>query len=138
MAKERRPIISRSNYEELSRLLLHSTDDRANELLEMELDRADLVPDDRVPSDVVTMNSRVLFEDEATGVRREVELVFPRDAAWDKGRISVLAPVGAALLGLSVADTIDFPMPGGRRRLRVVAVLFQPEAAAGPFLPPVA
>lgn len=99
-------------------------------LLENELARARVVPSEMVPADVVTMNSRVRFVDVRSGEAREVTLVYPNAANIEMGRVSVLAPVGAALLGLAVGDEIDWPMPAGdERRLRVVAVPFQPEAA---------
>jgi len=99
--------------------------------LESELERADIVDARNVPPDVVTMNSRVVFEDANTGKRTEVTIVFPQDADFERGRISVLAPVGTALLGLAQGDSIVWPFPdGGSRCLRVVEVTFQPEAAS--------
>jgi regulator of nucleoside diphosphate kinase len=75
------------------------------------------------------MNSRVVFEDEQTGERREVTLVYPREADIDAGKISILVPVGSALLGLRVGQSIDWTLPGGqKRRYRVIAVPYQPEA----------
>ena len=102
---------------------------RRFEHLEGELLRARVVPSDQIPRDVVTMNSRVVFEDERTGERREVTLVYPRDADIDAGKISVLVPVGSALLGLRVGQSIDWTLPSGqKRRYRVIAVPYQPEA----------
>jgi regulator of nucleoside diphosphate kinase len=99
-------------------------------LLEQELARAHVVADADIPADVVTMNSRVVCLDESSGERHEIELVYPHEADVDRGRVSVLAPVGAALLGLSAGSCIDWPLPGGRTtRVRVIAVPFQPEAA---------
>ncbi len=93
-----------------------------------ELDRASIVPSARVPVDVVTMNSRIVFED-VTGARREVLLVYPPAADGSRDRISVLSPVGTALLGLAVGESIDWPIAeGAMRRLRIVAVLYQPES----------
>src|SRR4051812_47103458 len=129
MTTPRRIIVTHQNYDRLSQLVESRPGMATSELLDLELSRADLVPSHEVPPDVVTLNSRVLFEESATGRRREVQLVEPELSDWAKGRISVLAPVGVALLGLAVGETIVFPMPGGTRRLRVVAVLFQPEAA---------
>ena len=104
-------------------------DAAAAQQLETELDRAVVVPCDELPADVVTMHSRVVFEDE-TGRRRDIQLVYPWEAAPERGRISILAPVGVALLGLSVGQVIDWPMPNGRTAsLRIVSVLYQPEAA---------
>jgi regulator of nucleoside diphosphate kinase len=71
-----------------------------------------------------------VFRDEETGESREVSLVYPMDSDPEQGRISVLSPVGSALLGLSVGQTIDWPLPRGRlKRIRVVEVVYQPEAA---------
>ena len=103
------------------------------EKLESELVRAKVVPREKMPNDVVTMNSRVIFEDETTGERREITLVYPGSADIDAGKISVLVPVGTALLGLRVGQSIDWQLPGGeQRRYRIVAVPFQPEAAGEP------
>lgn len=99
------------------------------EKLEGELARAIVVPSDEVPGDVVTMNSRVSFMNESTGERREVTLVFPHEADIDAGKISILAPVGTALLGLRVGLSIDWEVPSGERhRYRVIDVLYQPES----------
>lgn len=105
-------------------------DPRTLELLEDELQRATIVESSRIPANVVTMNSVVSFEDVDTGHRSEVTLVYPSADSGAEGRVSILAPVGSALLGLSVGDSIDWPVPGGRsRRLKVTAVHYQPEAA---------
>ncbi len=98
--------------------------------LENELIRATVVPGEQVPKDVVTMNSRVVFEDETTGERREVTLVYPGNADISAGKISILVPVGTALLGLRVGQSIDWELPSGqKRRYRVIEVPYQPEAA---------
>lgn len=108
-----------------------NTRDRdAAEALADELDRAQVMPAERIADTVVTMNSRVVFRNEETGESREISLVYPARSDPGQGRISVLAPVGAALLGLSVGQTIDWPLPQGElKRYRVVAILYQPEAA---------
>ena len=94
-----------------------------------ELERAVVIPSDAVPASVVTMHSRVRYLDESTGDRREIQIVYPEQADPAEGRISVLAPVGAALLGLAVGQAIDWRFPGGQmRRLRVEELLFQPES----------
>lgn len=101
------------------------------EKLEGELLRAAIVPQDEMPKDVVTMNSRVVFENETTGERREITLVYPGEADIDAGKISVMVPVGTALLGLRVGQSIDWELPNGtKQRYRVVAVPFQPETAS--------
>lgn len=108
----------------------NSRDRDAAEALADELDRAQVVPAESIADTVVTMNSRVVFRNEETGESREMSLVYPARSDPGQGRISVLAPVGTALLGLSVGQTIDWPLPQGElKRYRVVAVLYQPEAA---------
>jgi regulator of nucleoside diphosphate kinase len=96
--------------------------------LTAELDQAVVVGPDEVPPDVVTMNSRVRLRD---GRRTWVmTLVFPEDANPEEGSISVLAPLGAALLGFRVGQTVTFRVPGGAERAcDILSVLYQPEAA---------
>ena len=92
-----------------------------------ELMRAEVVDDAAMPADVVGMHARVACVDEHSGERHELTLVFPQEADAGAGRISVLAPVGSALLGLSVGQSIDWTTPQGRAlRLRVTGV--QPAA----------
>ena len=103
------------------------------ELLEREIARADIREPQDVPADVVTMNSQVVCVDETAGVEHSLRLVYPEMADVARQSVSVLAPVGAALLGLGIGQSIDWPMPGGRTsRLRVERVLYQPEAAGLP------
>lgn len=91
--------------------------------LDEELARATIVADDALPAGAVALDSRVRFRDLETGEQREVTLVLPSKAALNEGRISVLSAVGCALIGLSVGDDIDWPMPGGKvRHLRVLEV----------------
>lgn len=98
--------------------------------LEGELARAKIVPRAEIPRDVVTMNSRVVFENETTGERREVTLVYPHEADIDAGKISVFVPVGTALLGLRVGQAIDWQLPNGdQHRYRIIEVPYQPESA---------
>ena len=92
-------------------------------LLLEELDRAATVPLAALPADVVTMRSRVVFVDRASGERHSVRLVYPGEADIARGRVSVLTPIGAALIGMRVGRTIDWPNRlGERRRLEIVAV----------------
>ncbi len=89
---------------------------------------ASVVASEQVPLDVVTMNSRVLFEDE-TGRQREVLLAYPPSVDGSRDRVSVLSSVGRALLGLTVGESIDRPITqGSTRRLTVVAITYQPES----------
>ena len=98
--------------------------------LEAELARAQVVEPGQMPADVITMNSTARFRDEASGDEREMTLVYPSGADGSNDKVSILAPVGSALLGLRVGDTIEWPVPGGRTiRLRVLSIRYQPEAA---------
>lgn len=97
--------------------------------LRAELDRADVVEPAAMPEHIVTMNSTVTFEDESNAETLTLTLVYPA-AAGAPGTVSILAPVGSALLGLSRGQQIDWPTPDGRvRRLKVLEISYQPEAA---------
>lgn len=97
--------------------------------LEAELNRADVVEPQDVPPDVVTMNSTVRFALES-GEDICMTLVYPKDMDGSADRISVLAPVGSALLGLSTGEHIEWPKPGGgMMKVRLVEVVYQPERA---------
>lgn len=94
-----------------------------------ELARAEIVHQKDIPPDVVTMNSTVHLIDTKTGEKEAFTLVFPSDADIEQGRISVLAPVGTAILGYKAGDTFVWSVPGGERHLRIEAVTYQPEAS---------
>jgi regulator of nucleoside diphosphate kinase len=106
-----------------------SRDSRHLQELEDELLRAEVVEPQQIPADVVTMNSRVALKDLATGEEMVYELVFPSDARLEENRISILAPVGTALLGYRAGDTITWKVPGGTRKIKITKILYQPEAA---------
>jgi regulator of nucleoside diphosphate kinase len=98
------------------------------QLLKRKLARARVLPADRIPADLVTMNSRVSFTD--GGVSRHAKLVYPQQADG-RGRVSVLSPLGTALLGRSAGQEIECRFPGAaRRRIRIDAVVSQPEREA--------
>lgn len=98
-------------------------------VLERELGRAEVVPPDQVPKTVITMNSRAVVLDLDTEERRELTLVFPASANIDAGMVSVLAPLGTALLGSREGSELSWRTPRGERRLRVERVVYQPEAS---------
>ena len=108
------------------------TNDYRNSLyiqqLEGELDRAEIVPGKHIPEDDVTMNSRVLLTDLTDGEQMELTLVFPVDSGRDAGGVSVLAPIGTAMIGYRVGDEFEWDTPDGKTRLRVEKILYQPEA----------
>ena len=97
--------------------------------LEAELDRGQLVAPQDVPHDVITMNSRACLLDLDTAEEMIYTLVFPKEAGIDQGKISILAPIGTAMLGYRVGDVFEWHVPDGIRRLKVKTVLYQPEAA---------
>jgi regulator of nucleoside diphosphate kinase len=97
--------------------------------LEAELSRSVIVVPADIPANVVTMNSRVKLRDLETQEEMILTLVFPGDADLAQGKISVLAPIGTAMLGYRVGDTFSWTVPDGVRKLQVVDVLYQPEAA---------
>jgi regulator of nucleoside diphosphate kinase len=97
--------------------------------LEAELERSIIVAPADIPANVVTMNSRVKLRDLETQEEMVYTLVFPGEANLAHARISVLAPIGTAMLGYRVGDTFAWTVPDGIRKLQVVDVLYQPEAA---------
>jgi regulator of nucleoside diphosphate kinase len=101
--------------------------------LAAELKRAVVIESRCIAADIVTMNSRVRFEDQNTGERREVTIVFPHEANASTGSVSVLTSVGTALLGLNVGQSIVWPFPDGtQHRLRVLKIIYQPESDDAP------
>ena len=100
----------------------------ATQTLEEELDRAVVVDAADVPADVITLDSWARLLDLDSERETLVSPVLPSKANADAGRLSVLAPLGMAVLGYRAGDTIEWRVPGGLRRLRVIEVMFQPEA----------
>lgn len=135
MAKSKRKIfITEFDKSRLEELIAVATDFGKQkrddlELLVGELSQAKVVEPKKIPADVVTMNSQVKLRDQKTDEVLEYTLVFPKDADYEKGAISILAPVGTAILGYAVGDVIDWPVPSGNRQLLIEAILYQPEAA---------
>lgn len=123
-------IITQLDLQRLERLLAGLQDVTPGvEALEHELARAKVVAHNKVPAGVVTMNSRVFCRDEGSGKEYHLTLVYPQDAG-PTGTVSILAPVGSALLGLTVGQQIDWQTPAGKViKLTLLAVEYQPEAA---------
>lgn len=121
-------VITEQDFERLSLLLQH-TDSEQADLLGEELSRATVVKAEEIASTIVTMNSKVLFIDTTTKKPHEFTLVYPKDADLNQNKISVLAPIGMALLGLKVGQSIDWPLPNGStKRIQIEKILYQPEA----------
>lgn len=97
--------------------------------LEEEMDQAVVVSYEKVPSDVVTMNTQMQVTDLDTKKKMSIQLVFPSEADFEKGKISILAPIGTALIGYRVGDTVTWEVPNGTRRLKIEEIVYQPEAA---------
>jgi regulator of nucleoside diphosphate kinase len=132
--KQRTIYVTAPDYQRLRNLLesralsAWGRDGRLDEL-EAELDRCEVLPSEEIPGDVVTMHSTVQLAD--LDERRELTymLVYPHEADIDRGKISVLAPVGTAMLGFREGDDFEWKVPGGVRRMRIVRVASQPESA---------
>jgi regulator of nucleoside diphosphate kinase len=97
--------------------------------LQAELEHACVVAPANVPPDVITMNSKARLRDLDTGEEMVFTLVFPSNASIEHDKISVVAPIGTAMLGQRVGDEFEWEVPAGSVRLRVEEVLYQPEAA---------
>ncbi|HRY29120.1 MAG TPA: nucleoside diphosphate kinase regulator [Elusimicrobiota bacterium] len=97
--------------------------------LKKEIDRGHIVPSKDIPRDVITMNTKAKVRDLVTGEEFVYTLVYPKDADIREGKISVLAPVGTALLGFRAGDEIEWMVQGVPRRLKVKEIVYQPEAA---------
>lgn len=122
--------ISSLDLARLNHLINALPTDSQSELdnLRWELDRATVVAPEHIPTTVATMNSTIRFIVESTKKTFELTLSYPEDVQGRSDRISVLAPVGSALLGLMVGQQMEWPVPGGRTiQLRVLDVSYQPE-----------
>jgi regulator of nucleoside diphosphate kinase len=127
-------IITEADHAKLADMIafsgdLSARDRRELHLLESELERAEIVAPEELPPDVITMNSRAELLDLDTGERMAFTIVFPHEADFEAGKISVLAPIGIAMLGSRAGDAFELPVPSGARRLKVAGVHFQPQAA---------
>jgi regulator of nucleoside diphosphate kinase len=96
--------------------------------LDQELERAEIVPPEAIPSNVITMNSTFRLCDLNSGEESLYTLVFPAKADSGKGKISILAPLGTAVLGYRAGDRVEWEVPAGVRRLRITEIVYQPEA----------
>lgn len=121
-------LVSTSDAEALAAIVGHGRrsypfEAEAAEALADVLSEARKVPGDRLPDDRVSMNARVTYREETTGERRKVAIVRPAEANPSEGRVSVLSPVGRALLGRKAGAVTSIHLPGARAlTLRVLAV----------------
>jgi regulator of nucleoside diphosphate kinase len=130
---ERNIVITEADFDRLKHLVdsprYRTTHSMLLMSLKQELDRGRVVAPGRVPKGVVTMHSRVRVRDLGGDEIETYTLVYPDEADINDGKLSVLAPLGTALLGTRVGDVVEFDAPAGTRRLKVERVLYQPEAA---------
>jgi regulator of nucleoside diphosphate kinase len=101
----------------------------SREALSRELLRAEIKPSHEIPSDVITLNSRARLRDLASDDILELTIVLPDEVDVENGRISILAPLGTAMLGYRAGDIFEWKVPGGHSRFQVEEILFQPESA---------
>ena len=122
-------IISQQDLQRLETMLEHQSKlSPTMQHLEDELARADIVAPQDVPENVVTMNARVRITIAPASESTEITLVYPHDFRGDKGQVNVLAPVGAAILGLAEGQDIEWPQPNGDlMKVKIEKILFQPE-----------
>ncbi len=133
MNKSKTIIVTQADYNKLMDLIQSlSHEERASrpalKELESELQRAEVTSDEDVPDDTITLNSRAILEDVQSKDQLDLTVVMPEDADIDTGKISILAPLGTAMLGYRVGDEFEWEIPAGRTRYRIVSLAFQPEA----------
>jgi regulator of nucleoside diphosphate kinase len=126
--------ITKTDRDRLGNLIELTRDqhDRANlpyvGKLEDQLEYAEVVASDDIPPDVVTMRSKIKLKDLDTDEEKVYSIVFPSEADFDEGKISILAPLATALIGYKRGDTVEFEAPSRLRRLLILDILYQPES----------
>ena len=127
--------ITKTDRERLGNLieLVRNQNDQAHfayvNRLEEELEFAEIVSPEDIPADIVTMRSKVKLKDLDTGEEKVYSVVFPSEANYEEGKISILAPLATALLGYKQGDTVEFQAPSRLRRLKIEEIIYQPESA---------
>ena len=122
-------IISEQDLHRLETMLEHQPKlTPTMQLLEEELARADVVAPQDMPANVVTMNAKVLLTIAPSTEASEITLVYPHDFKGEKGQVNVVAPIGAAILGLAEGQEIEWPQPDGQMmKVKIEKVVYQPE-----------
>ncbi len=95
--------------------------------LEIELANAEIVEPKDIPADVVTMNSKVRIKFLDTNEEKIFTLVFPFDADLEQDKLSILAPIGVAIIGYKTGETIEWDFPKGKRQIKIEEIIYQPE-----------
>ena len=126
-------VVTRVDYSRLNTLILNMLDDRSSNLFELnylniEIKRAKKIDSKKIDPEYVTMNSllEVTFLD--IGKSMVLRLVYPHESNYKEGHVSVLSPLGCALLGYKAGDSVSFKAPGGTQTVRIDKVIYQPEA----------
>ena len=126
----RRIIITEEDMKKLKKLVDGEIDDVKNKPHVLELDnelkRAEIVDENQLPYDVITMNSRVLLL--LDGAEETVSLVYPQEADMSQNKISILSPIGTAIIGFREGDVVEWAVPSGVTRIDIRKVLYQPES----------
>ncbi len=132
--KKRKIFVTESDRIKLKKLFLTTIGFRRKDLktvkdLLEELERAEVITDEKINENIITMNSTVLIKDLDLNKEFVYTIVYPEHADNESNRISILAPIGTALLGYKVGDTVELDVPSGKRKLKIKKILFQPESA---------
>jgi regulator of nucleoside diphosphate kinase len=99
-----------------------------------EFKSAEMLPQEKISPSVITMNSRVLLKEVSFGREAEITITYPQDADNKEGKVSVFTPIGIALLGRQVWDTVSWSVPNGMRRFQIMNIIYQPEAVGHYYL----
>lgn len=127
--------VTKTDLERLVNLIAITRDREERELyqsvdkLEEKLELAEVAASENIPSSVITMRSKMRLKDLDTGEDYFYTLVFPSEAKFEEGKLSILSPLATAILGYRIGDTIEFQAPARARRLKVLEILYQPESA---------
>jgi len=133
IAMNKKIYITTDNFRKLQetidslRLLADVLEKESLDKLEAELRRATIIDQDKTPDDVVTMNSTVCLMDIESGKEETYKLVYPSDADIEENKISVLAPIGTAIIGYKAGDVVEWRVPAGARKILIKEIIHQPE-----------
>ncbi len=132
--KKRKIVVTSNDKIRLKKLFASTIGFRSRDLKTVkdllgELDRAEVADDNNIDRHVITMNSTVLIEDIQTKKEYTYTIVYPEYADSTENKISIIAPIGTALLGYREGDTVEWEVPAGNRKLRIKKIIYQPEAA---------
>lgn len=135
MVKEETIWVTKTDLQRLGNLIEMVRNREEHELyqyidkLEEKLEFAEVAASEDIPSNVITMRSKVRLKDLENGEEHFYTLVFPTEAKFEEGKLSILSPLATAILGCRLGDTVEFQAPGRLRRLKVLEILYQPESA---------